>query len=88
MELLTVAEDLFCKIDSYLKGLDSERYQAPLELFSGSSIGQHTRHIIEFFQCMLAQQDKGVVQLCKRVRNHSIESDPDFASQCLSQILE
>ena len=70
------AVELSNQLCSLLTQLSEEQYQAPLDLFNGSSIGQHTRHIIEFYQCLNAsfQQE---VSVCyeERKRNLAIECD-------------
>ncbi|MGB3079955.1 MAG: hypothetical protein WBB31_12800 [Saprospiraceae bacterium] len=66
----------------YLEVIDPVSYQVPLELLSGSTIGQHTRHIIEFYTCLLEQsagQTDPVINYAQRRRDHQIESQPDHA---------
>ncbi len=73
----------------YLEVIDPVLYQAPLELLSGSTIGQHTRHIIEFYNCLLEQNalaETPVINYAKRVRDIRIETAPDYALSCVNQI--
>ena len=66
----------------YLEVIDPVAFQSPLELLSGSTIGQHTRHIIEFYTCLLEQsagQTDPVINYAKRRRDHLIETQPDHA---------
>lgn len=66
----------------YLAIIDPVTYQAPLDILSGSTIGQHTRHIIEFYVCLLEQsrgQQSPVINYARRRRDHMIESQPDHA---------
>jgi hypothetical protein len=72
---------------SYLIGvLDNQDYCRPIKALSDSSIGQHCRHIIEFFQCLLDGADSGIVNYEKRKRNKMIESDRNYALFCLEKI--
>jgi hypothetical protein len=32
--------------------MDTAQYTQPLTVFNGSSLGQHVRHTVEFFQCL------------------------------------
>lgn len=68
----------------YLSRISPEVYKQPLELFSGSSLGQHTRHWIEFFQCLIDQASKQEV-LCydKRKRDLTLETMPEKALNAL-----
>lgn len=70
----------------YLDALSAEEYQEPLELLSGASIGQHTRHFIEFFQCLLTQISAGAVNYDLRVRDKVIEQEPDLAARAIESI--
>jgi hypothetical protein len=73
----------------YLEVIDPVAYQSPLELLSGSTIGQHTRHIIEFYSCLVEQSIDTVdpvINYAKRRRDHLIESQPDHAMNCVSEL--
>jgi len=73
----------------YLDSLPPAPYQQPLDILSGSSIGQHTRHIIEFYQCLLEQsagQPSPVINYARRRRDQRIETEPDYALACVDQI--
>ncbi len=62
-----------------LKGLliklDKGHYTRSLELLSGATIGQHVRHILEFYQCVARGVDGGVVSYDNRVRDQVLETD-------------
>jgi hypothetical protein len=64
--------------------LDDYTFSCP-EL-SGSSIGEHTRHIIEMFQCLQNQYTSGVVNYDLRARNHQIQTDRAFAIAQIVQV--
>jgi hypothetical protein len=68
--------------------LSQEQYKQPLEVLSGSSVGQHARHIIEFYQCLHGGIVSGSVNYDKRERNQLIESIPDYAINCVEQLQE
>ena len=67
--------------------LEHQDYKKPLETLSGSSIGQHVRHIIEFYQCMMNGYDKGILNYDQRVRDKMIEESREFAVQCINKIM-
>jgi hypothetical protein len=74
----------------YLSVIEPMVYQEPLPLLSGSTIGQHTRHIIEFYTCLLEQahlMDLPVINYAGRRRDHRIESEPDYALSCVDSIV-
>jgi hypothetical protein len=73
-----VLEDLRC----YLGVIEPVLFQAPLDILSGSTIGQHTRHIIEFYNCLIEQtqaHEIPVINYADRRRDYLIESQPDHA---------
>jgi len=88
MTINRVAERVLRDAEFYLDAMDSEVYGMPLDLLFGASIGQHTRHFIEFYRCLLVQIDQpgGVVNYSKRERDLSIETDPQVAQQHIAEI--
>ena len=73
---------------SVLSGLPEVFYAKPCEVLSSSSIGQHTRHVIELYLCLLSGYDCSEVSYDKRERNERIENEVDFAIAQLNQIQE
>lgn len=71
----------------FLSRINSGDYNHPIALMSAATIGQHTRHFIEFFQCLLAQTDQKVINYCKRQRNLNIETDPQAAILAIDDII-
>lgn len=75
----------------YLGAIEPVTYQSPLDILSGSTIGQHTRHIIEFYNCLLEQSrasDAPVINYANRRRDYQIESQPDHALQYVESICD
>lgn len=75
----------------YLSVIEPVIYQAPMDLLSGSSIGQHTRHIIEFYNCLIEQYtaaDPLVINYSSRRRDYLIETAPDHALQNVNAICD
>ncbi len=60
-------------------------YAKPCTSLSNSTIGEHTRHVIEMFQCLEINYDSGIVNYDKRPRNKQVQTDTDFA---INQIRE
>ncbi|WP_395049375.1 DinB family protein [Flavobacterium sp.] len=69
-----------------LHQLSNEQYSNPCPQLSNASIGEHTRHIIELFQCLENQYESGVVNYDKRQRNSQIQTDTHFAIQQIVSI--
>ena len=62
-----------------LQQLSNEEYSKPCVQLSNSSIGEHTRHSIELFQCLQNQYESGVINYDQRQRNILIQTNTDFA---------
>lgn len=74
-------------LKAILNEIDQEIYTAKVELLSGSSIGQHVRHIIESYQCLLSSLDLGVVNYCLRNRDHKLETNLDQVRRANDTVL-
>jgi hypothetical protein len=62
-----------------INGLSDEQYCYSSTHLAQSSIGQHTRHIIELIQCAVDGISSGVVDYVNRSRNLDLECDRHFA---------
>ena len=59
--------------------------RSPATNWATQPLGEHTRHIIEMFQCLNAQYESGIVNYDQRQRNKLIQTSSEFA---MSQIKE
>lgn len=69
-----------------LNDLDQVVYRDSLRPLHYSTVGQHVRHIVEFYQCLLQSQANGLVNYDARERNIQIEVDKDFTIALLEAI--
>ncbi len=60
-----------------------ETYSESLALFNGSSIGQHFRHIVDFYGCLNRGVADGRVDYALRQRDHRVETEPLYAARML-----
>jgi len=74
------------QLTDLLKQLSPYEYTKSLCVLNGSSIGQHTRHVVEFYQCLLAGKSGGVVDYDGRERNILLENDLNFTIKALETI--
>ena len=70
-----------------LEKLSPDNYGKPLHLFNGSSIGQHFRHIFDFYNCLCNGASDGRIDYANRERDALIESDPLYAASVFNSIL-
>lgn len=71
-----------------LESMPFEQYQQPLKALHHSSIGQHTRHIVEFYQCLILGAALGEINYDARERKLAIEQDKFFAVNCLEKCVD
>ncbi len=85
--LFLVIKSVLVQFIDVLNQMTYDDYTQPIELLSGSTIGEHTRHIIEIFQKTIIEYEAGVLDYDKRDRNVLIQSNIDYAIECLAEIV-
>jgi len=86
IQLATVS--LIVQLEEILNTLTLEEYSKPLPILSDCSISQHTRHIIEFFQCLFLMSDSGIVNYDSRERNKNIETSISYSLEAIEKIYD
>ncbi|MDB5148763.1 MAG: DinB family protein [Mucilaginibacter sp.] len=86
MKLREPISNLLEQLQYVIDELSPVQYTEPVKLLSQSSIGQHTRHILEFFVELNKGYETGMVDYDKRIRNKNIEADKDFAITTIRQV--
>lgn len=69
-----------------LSHFEGEDYREPLGIFNGSSIGQHYRHIYDFYNCLLKGIEQGIIDYGDRERYPRIELEPQFALSVFAKL--
>ena len=80
-------QSTFAALIDLLQQLTDEAYTAPCEALSNATIGAHTRHSIELFQCLLSQYPSGQINYDQRARDVAIQTSTAKAIQALEAIL-
>lgn len=88
MDCKTGTKNIIAQIVQLLEVLNREQYTRPLSIYNGSSLGQHFRHIFDFYQSLLAGIPHGAIDYAKRARDHQIEQDTQYAQGAFQEILE
>ncbi|MCW5921900.1 MAG: hypothetical protein KIS77_06110 [Saprospiraceae bacterium] len=68
------------QINHVLEQLEPHEYRRQLPEFEGHTLGQHFRHILEFFQCLEKGVSVGMVDYAARERNLLYEDNPGIAA--------
>jgi len=88
MHLKTPILQLFEQLQEVLEQLTDQQYTSQVAVLSNASIGQHMRHIIEFFLELNKGYQHGVINYDRRKRDHAIESERRVAIGQLRQVSE
>ena len=75
------------EIKSLLHQLPSDLYTNPKEILNEATIGQHFRHILEFYICLEKGAKTGTVSYDDRKRNSLIETDRDYAIDVIEELI-
>jgi uncharacterized damage-inducible protein DinB len=77
------------QLSDLLEQLNPQEYQHPSVLLSGGSIGQHIRHILEFYNCLCEAfyHQHSQVNYDQRKRDKSIERNPKIAQNIIHRII-
>lgn len=80
MNLILACDSILEQLRDVISQLDDKSFRQPVGLLGNATVGQHTRHTLEFFLCLEAGFETGVVNYDKRKRDKAIE-------QCTSNAL-
>jgi hypothetical protein len=75
------------ELNDLLSQLTNVEYTNPCFGLSNATIGEHTRHIIEMFQCLDNQYDCGIVNYDDRKRDAEIQTNTDFAKLTIDAVI-
>lgn len=75
-------------IKSLVQNLDNSVYGTCLPKLSGASIGQHIRHIIEFYKCLLQGVSSSEINYDLRTRDKELEINGSRAVKELEDIIQ
>lgn len=71
-----------------LHQLTNEEFTTRIPQLSDATIGEHMRHIIELFDCLLSNYNNGIINYDDRKRDIRIQSDVNFAISMLENQLD
>ena len=86
MSLFSSIKDSFAQLNVALNSISDEEYVRPSEHLSNATIGEHTRHIIEMYQCLLNGYDEGIVCYDQRKRDEDIQTNKELSQKILADI--
>ncbi len=82
-----VAKENLIQLREMLQIVNIDNYTHETDILSGSSIGQHIRHILEFYLLLISGSFSGTISYDKRQRDVRIEEDLQFAIKTIDRLL-
>ena len=78
-KIIIEAKEILLQLIESINLLTFDEYTQKICLLSNSTIGEHTRHIIELFQQLLKGYDTANIEYDNRERNRAIQENLDYA---------
>lgn len=86
MDLKISCSALFGQLEDLLHQLDDNAFTMPVVALSNATIGQHTRHLLEFFDCLHRGALQGKVDYDARSHDRKVETDRVLALSLLERL--
>ena len=80
--------DLVRQIDTLIQRIPDAQYQQALTVFNGSSLGQHFRHILNFYECVVQGGQGERIDYARRQRDPRIETETAYARTAYATMLQ
>lgn len=85
-QLHATTREIIAQLQLFVSQIERAPYAAKLPILQGSSVGQHLRHVIEFYVCLSRQVNTGIINYDDRERNRQLENDLIYTRQILSEL--
>lgn len=85
-QLTQAACTILNQLSDAVRQLTDKEFATPSRVLSGSSVGQHLRHTLEFFICLEQGLTNGIINYDKRGHDRLIETDRDLALEVIDRI--
>ncbi len=87
MPIVSIQKNL-TDLSHLLSQLSTDDYTCQYLELSKATIGEHTRHIIELFQCLENQYESGIINYDSRKRDYTIQNCTETAKTAIECIIE
>jgi len=87
MKLTEASINILHELRDVIVQLTDLDFKTPIEVLGNSTIGQHTRHTLEFFVCLEKSLESGIINYDQRDHDKLIESDKDLSLSVIDQLI-
>lgn len=84
--LINANKKVLSQLEGLVNNLEDSQFSTPQKEAFNASIGQHVRHILEFYTCLFQGLENGEVNYDARKRDKQIEDNRTYALQVLASI--
>lgn len=86
MDLKIASHNILDQLKALIEELSSEDFVSQVSILNGSTVGQHVRHTVEFFKCMIDGVPLGIVNYDKRNHDKSMEVNRSLTMQYIADM--
>ncbi len=86
MKVIEACQNILDQIGGVIEQLPDADFVRPVQAFNGATIGQHFRHALEFFQCLMKGYHQGQISYDKRNHDRNIETSKLLALDVINKI--
>ena len=86
MDIKPASHRILDQLTHLLENLSNDEYSKPLAVLHDHSIGQHMRHTLEFYKCLLQHKEEQSVNYDQRERDVFLESNTLEALTTIKQL--
>ncbi|MEP2773305.1 MAG: hypothetical protein ABJH05_14230 [Fulvivirga sp.] len=87
MNFSEASKEILTQLKAAIEQIASDDFKAPCDVLNNTSIGQHTRHTLEFFLCLKKGLNTGNVDYDKRDHDPVIESDKILSLTIINDLI-
>lgn len=87
IELKNAVKNVLEQLAAALQQIDEKDFSKPVDTLNRATIGQHIRHTLEFFTCLLDGYINGTVNYDKRNHDKAIEKNKSQALTTLGNVV-
>lgn len=87
-QLNTSISTLFSQLEEAISSITDEQFSSPILHLSGATIGEHMRHILEFYLELNKGYETGIINYDNRKRDHALQTCKSFAIKTMQELGE
>lgn len=87
MKLTEACKDILDQLSAVVRDIKEEDFRKEVATLNNSTIGQHIRHTLEFFICLMNNSAGGVINYDNREHDHVIETDKKVAQAVIDDLI-